>query len=114
VFFRVISWFVCHLTAELEYHLRIVEGNAERWVAGETTWTEIPDISETAWLLALENLKRANRSLVAAIRELADERLEGRAIPLKHTLYRSLHGTLHHSVFHAGQITLLRKHFNLD
>jgi uncharacterized damage-inducible protein DinB len=100
---------VRHLTAELEYHVRIIEGNAEPWVAGETTWSEARDRSEAAWLSALEDLKKANRSLVAALRKMPDECLETQAFPLKYTLYRSLHGTLQHSVYHAGQIILLRK-----
>ena len=54
---------VAHLTAELDYHCRVIDGTAGPWVEGETTWQEISDTSEEAWEAAIAGLKQANRAL---------------------------------------------------
>jgi uncharacterized damage-inducible protein DinB len=100
---------VRHLTLELVYHRRILEGTAEKWVAGETTWDEGVEQTEAAWAAALDELKKANRALVKAIKQLDDEILDKTAAPVSYPFYRSLNGVLHHGIFHAGQISVLKR-----
>lgn len=105
---------VAHLTAELEYARDVVEGTAGPWVEGETTWPAIPDRSEEAWAESIEDLKRANRALVDAVRQLDDTVLDKQPVRVRGPFYIMLHGTMQHSIFHAGQISLLTGQIKLD
>ncbi len=98
---------VVHLTAELNYARDVIKGTAGPWVEGETTWPAIPDRSEEAWREAIEDLKRANQALVAAVGQLDDCVLEEQPVRVRGPFYVMLHGTMQHSIFHAGQISLL-------
>jgi uncharacterized damage-inducible protein DinB len=98
---------VVHLTAELNYAHQIVEGTAGPWVEGETTWPAVPDRSERAWREAVEDLKRANRALVSAVKQLGDDDLDKQPVRVRGPFYLMLHGTMQHNIYHAGQISLL-------
>jgi hypothetical protein len=98
---------VAHLTAELDYARDVIEGTAGPWVDGETTWPAIPDRSRGAWGEAVEELKRANRALVDLVKQLDDTILEEQPVRVRGPFYIMLHGTMQHSIFHAGQISLL-------
>jgi len=97
------------MTLELVYHRRILEGTAEKWVAGETTWDENGERTDADWARMLDELKTANRELVEAIKRLDDEILDQTAAPVSYPFYRSLNGVLHHGIFHAGQISVLKR-----
>lgn len=98
---------VAHLTAELDYAFAVIQGAAGPWVEGETTWPPVSDTSEAAWREAIEALKQANRALVSMIRHLDDGILEQKPIQVRGPYYLMLHGTMQHSIFHSGQISLL-------
>lgn len=98
---------VAHLTAELDYALAVIRGSAGTWIEGETTWPDIIDTSEAAWQNAVKDLKRANRALVRAVKQLDDALLDEQPIRVRGPYYLMLHGTIQHSIFHAGQISLL-------
>jgi uncharacterized damage-inducible protein DinB len=98
---------VAHLTAELEYASEVIRGTAGPWVEGETTWPAVRDRSEAAWQEAIESLKTANRALVRAVRQLDDRVLDQQPIQVRGPYYLMLHGTMQHSIFHSGQISLL-------
>ena len=96
---------VTHLTAELVYARKIIEGTAAPYDG--KTWPEIADTSEEAWQQAKNELKRANRALVRAVKQLDDQTLSERPIHVRGPFYLMLHGTMHHNIYHAGQISLL-------
>jgi hypothetical protein len=98
---------VAHLTAELDYARAVVEGSAGPWVEGVTTWPAISDTSEAAWKEAIEGLVKANRGLVCAVKQLDDSILDKKPIRVRGPFYLMLHGTMQHSIYHAGQISLL-------
>jgi len=98
---------VAHLTAELDYARAVIEGTAGSWVEGETTWPAIIDTSEAAWQEAIKDLKRANRTLVRAVKQLDDTILDKKPIRVRGPFYLMLHGTMQHNIYHAGQISLL-------
>ena len=102
---------VNHLTLEWDYHRDLITGGAGEWIRGETTWSETADQSAAAWSEAVAKLKDANRQLVSAIREQDDEILSKLVPELDGwTFLRSLHGTLHHGIYHSGQILMLRRY----
>ena len=98
---------VAHLTAELDYARKVIEGTAGSWIEGETTWPEIRDTSEAAWREAIAHLIAANRELVRAVKQLDDSILDERPIRVRGPYYTMLHGTMQHSIYHSGQISLL-------
>lgn len=98
---------VAHLAAELNYARAVIEGTAGPWTAGETTWPAITDTSDAAWQTAVNELKKANRALVRAVKRLDDDILDQKPIRVRGPFYLMLHGTIQHNVYHAGQISLL-------
>ena len=40
---------VAHMTAELRYTRALLEGSAEPWIEGQTTWPAVTDTSADAW-----------------------------------------------------------------
>ncbi len=98
---------VAHLTAELIYAREVIDGTAGPWIAGETTWPVLTDTSEAAWQKAINDLKKANRALVRAVKKLDDAVLDKKPIQVRGPFYVMLHGTLQHNIYHAGQISLL-------
>ena len=100
---------VSHLTAELDYARSVVGGSPEAWIAGETTWPAVTDTSAAAWRTALAELRRANRALARRIERLDDDVLERQPAVVSGPFYTTLHGTIQHGVYHAGQIALLKR-----
>lgn len=79
-------------------------------------WPVVHDVSPAAWAAATAALVASHRALAGAIRRAGDAVLETpvrdpRNPPtgtgLSH--YLTLHGAVHHAVYHAGQIALLRR-----
>jgi hypothetical protein len=99
---------VAHLTAELNYARAVIEGTAQPWIEGTTTWPPITDTSETTWQEAISALKKANRALVRAVKRLNDDVLDQKPTRVRGPFYLMLHGTIQHNIYHAGQISLLR------
>ena len=97
---------VLHLAAELIYASAVIEGTAGHW-DDSSTWLDAGDASEDTWKRAVEGLKRANRSLVHAVMGLDDAILDKKPVRVMGPYYVMLHGTIQHSVFHAGEISLL-------
>ncbi|NLG98955.1 MAG: hypothetical protein GX491_16485 [Chloroflexi bacterium] len=102
---------VNHITAELQYAIRILEKTAEPWVAGQTTWPVQTDLSEAAWQKSLQDLKKVSRKLMQAISKLDDSILDQQAYYVECPNYFMLQGTLQHIIFHTGQISLLTGQF---
>jgi hypothetical protein len=98
---------VVHLTAELNYAHGVIEGTAGPWVEGETTWPAVTNTSETEWKRANQELKKANRALVHAVKGLDDAILDQQPVRVRGPFYVTLHGTIQHNVYHSGQISLL-------
>jgi hypothetical protein len=98
---------VAHLTAELTYARQVLEGTAGPWDT-TLTWPAVTDTSPAAWEGALQDLKQANQALVLAVEQLDDAVLDRQPMRVRGPFYVMLHGTIHHNVHHAGQLSLLR------
>lgn len=98
---------VVHITAELNYARSVIEGTAGPWIEGETTWKAITDNSEELWQAAVQDLIKANRAFVQVARGLDDAILDKQPIRVRGPYYLMLHGVMHHSIYHSGQISLL-------
>jgi uncharacterized damage-inducible protein DinB len=110
-----------HSIWELVLHLITWTNVARRRLQGELfevseaeDWPAVGETNESAWQNALANLKQANNDLLAALEAAAktansDARLNDIAPGKDHTIYVLLHGTAQHNLYHAGQISLLKK-----
>jgi uncharacterized damage-inducible protein DinB len=96
---------VAHLTAGLDDARGVIEGTAAPYDG--KTWPGIVDTSEAAWQQAVKELRRANRALVRAAQRLDEKALDQKPIHVRGPFYIMLHGTMQHSIYHAGQISLL-------
>ena len=79
-------------------------------------WPTIGDVTETRWREAQSALFAAHRELADAIRDLDPAVLPRPVLDFRDnalgtglTHYVTLHGLLHHTVYHAGQIAILRR-----
>ena len=78
-----------------------------------TDQENFPPVTETspeAWQRAVERLVNAHRLLYAAVERMPEAKLNEEFPPngkLSH--YVRLHGVIHHDLYHAGQIALLKK-----
>lgn len=97
---------VAHMTAWRAYTIRKLKGDAEYKVTDELNFPQAESWPET--------LRRLEESQMLLLSELEtfpagklQEEVPGRANPL--TFYMLLHGMIHHDVYHAGQIVLIKK-----
>ena len=108
-----------HTIWEIVLHMGVWESVVRRRLSGESindlapeeNWPPVHDVSEEAWMKALEVLEQGHIQLSQSITCLTDERL-GETVPGKdYTVYVMLHGIIQHDLYHAGQIALLKKAF---
>ena len=106
---------VLHLTAwTQEVTRRLRDGVARTPEAGD--WPSRMVTSESDWQAVVAALDDANAELITVIRTMDDDRLsdvvgEAReaALGTGVTRYVMLHGLVQHHVYHAGQISLLKR-----
>jgi uncharacterized damage-inducible protein DinB len=106
---------VLHMTAWVqEVARRVRVGVAQEPEAGD--WPSPAASSESGWQAAVAALDAANAELLKAIRAMDEVRLgdvvgEARdpALGTGVTRYVMLHGLVQHHVYHAGQISLLKR-----
>ena len=107
-----------HSIWELTLHCAYWKETVIRQLAGETVATveeenfpTVKDHSEAAWKAAQVRLAESHRSLLEAIARMRVEELEtekdGESGASRN--YVRLHGIIHHDLYHAGQIALLKK-----
>ena len=89
---------------------RRLEGEAIAITTGDPgDWPASTGASEDAWARDLDRLYASQERLVDAVRRLPAERLPQQAAGCSWTNHTMIHGTLHHDLYHAGQIRLLRR-----
>jgi uncharacterized damage-inducible protein DinB len=105
---------VLHITVWISVATRRLEGAAIPTLAAAEDWPAAPEPSpetrDAEWQRALERLAEAQRNLEAAARKLTDDRLRETVLGDRpYSIYTMLHGVVHHNLYHAGQIALIKK-----
>ena len=78
----------------------VVEGSSvEDWA----------DVSKISWKDAIERLDRAQSRLADAVARLSTDDLEQPIVGEKRSKFSEIAGALQHTVYHSGQIALLKK-----
>lgn len=99
---------VRHIGAWLEAVNRRLEGEAVE-LEGDSDWPPVGEEGEAAWAAAKARVDAAVGVLQAAIGRMEDADL-GRTVPGKEfDRYFMLHGVIQHTLYHAGQIVILKK-----
>lgn len=100
---------VYHITAWLHIVRRRV--GAENFVVtDEVNFPHVKDKSEESWTTSLALMAEAESELRKVILEIPESRLDEPAVSgVSDTVYLLLQGAVQHSLYHAGQIILLKR-----
>jgi uncharacterized damage-inducible protein DinB len=110
-----------HSIWELVNHIAVWEDGARRRLEGENfqialgnaqDWPPVPrprDASEQAWKAAQAHLHQVHLRLRESVARLNDARLDELSASKRYTIYGEIHGAMQHTIYHAGQIALLKK-----
>ena len=105
-----------HSVAELVLHMAFWDEVCVRRLSGEelmvTTgspedWPACPALDADTWRAILRRSQAARASLVAKVRSLSDPDLQTLVAGWGWSYGLMIHGTLHHDLYHAGQIALI-------
>jgi uncharacterized damage-inducible protein DinB len=81
----------------------------EATLEGEDNFPVVADTSASAWQKAVQLLRRNHEELLNELSTMPDSRLSERVPGKDYDIYFMLHGAVQHALYHAGQITLLKK-----
>ena len=105
-----------HSIWELVFHIAAWERAGLRRLGGDPAnlsdaedWPTVADTSEAAWEQTRKTLKEGHEEFQAAISKLDDGGLDERVVGSRASVYGTLHGIIQHTLYHAGQIALLKK-----
>ncbi len=105
-----------HTIWEIVMHMTFWEGVATERLAGqraglaeELNFPPMPVVSEENWKQTLDQFRASNQKFRAALAKLDPARLDELTAAGKRTYYGEVHGVIEHTVYHAGQIALLKK-----
>ncbi len=91
-------------------------GGAPAGEPSEGDWPAVAEGTPVAWRAAVAALVESHRALAAAIRAAGDRVLESPVVDHRDgpagtglSRYLTLHGLVHHTTYHAGQIALLKR-----
>jgi len=106
---------VLHMTGwAREVTARVGGRPAQEPEAGD--WSQVADAAPERWQQAQADLFEAHRVLAAAIRAMDPAKLHqpvrdfrDNALGTGLSYYLTLHGLVHHTIYHSGQISLLKR-----
>ena len=102
-----------HSILELVVHIGTWNDVVARRVSGtvveSNTVDDWADISKIPWKGAIEKLERAQSRLTDAVARLGTDDLEQPVAGAERSKFSEIAGALQHTVYHSGQIALLKK-----
>lgn len=100
---------VLHVAVWIDTVRRRLGGDANEDPPPELDWQGVGNGSNEAWQDTLSRLEQAHRRLHATVLGLDDSRLEDPVAGSDPTVRGLVLGVLQHTVYHAGQIAILKK-----
>jgi uncharacterized damage-inducible protein DinB len=97
-----------HISSWLQAGSRRLAGDRAQLTDTED-WPAITDSSEQAWKEANAQITQAYVALSSAIGQLRDSSLDQPILEDMSSVYVTLHGVIQHTLYHAGQIAILKK-----
>jgi uncharacterized damage-inducible protein DinB len=98
---------VLHITVWKEEVCRRLSGPS-RELTPEENWPPIADTSEASWRASLDRLDASQRALEDATARLSDDQMLAPAVDATRPPEKLVHAIIHHDLYHAGQIALLK------
>ena len=105
-----------HSIWEIVNHLRAWRGAVPirlqgkvKELHGAEDWPPVTDTSDSAWRNCLRDLEEKTESYLNALRAFPETKLADLVPARDHSFYVLLHGMVQHDLYHAGQISLLKK-----
>jgi uncharacterized damage-inducible protein DinB len=105
-----------HSIWELALHIAAWQRAGVRRLAGDRAqlsdaenFPAVTDTDEQAWELTRKVLRQSYDELSEAISRLDESRLDQPIIEGMSSVYVTLHGIVQHTLYHAGQIAILKK-----
>ncbi|GAA4307548.1 DinB family protein [Compostibacter hankyongensis] len=108
---HAIAELLAHLVGWREFLNRRLQGDARFAIAQTESfdWTRTHPDPEKAWPMLLEALESGQQQIIAGL-EQADDTLLDTQVPGRNYDFRQLiQGVIHHDIYHAGQIAILKK-----
>ena len=105
---------VAHIEAWERAILRRLGGDPAQIYDTEEDWPPSAEASAEAWAAALRKMNETYVALREAVLSLDDALLDEPILPGMSTHYISLHGAVQHTLYHAGQIAVVRKTLGLQ
>jgi uncharacterized damage-inducible protein DinB len=101
---------VLHIAVWDEICARRLEGEVIAITTGDAgDWPDVGEQTEATWRKTQDRLEAAQVRLIEVVTQLEPAALEAQTAGCKWTNYTMIHGTLHHDLYHSGQISLLRR-----
>lgn len=103
-----------HSIIELVAHMTSWRIYVTRKLSGDDTYKVTEELNfpqNTDWPETLRQLEQSQEKLISAIQKFPAAKLEER-VPnseTPHKYYQLIHGIIHHDLYHAGQIVLIKK-----
>ena len=105
-----------HSIWELALHIAAWQRAGVRRLAGDRAqlsdaenFPAVTDTNEQAWELTRKVLRQSYEELTDAISGLDESRLDQPIIEGMSSIYVTLHGIIQHTLYHAGQMAILKK-----
>jgi uncharacterized damage-inducible protein DinB len=100
---------VLHIGSDYALVLRRLAGDG-RQLTAEEDWPPCPPATAENWQEAVQALRLLNQQLREAVRAFPAERLDEPLVPeVPYTAYTQFIGVTQHNLYHAGQISLLKR-----
>jgi uncharacterized damage-inducible protein DinB len=94
------------------WHVEIsnrLKGQTARLLPPEENFPDVKDASQAAWKKTLVKLDESYRELSATMAQFPESRLTDIVPGRKFNFYVLMHGIVQHTLYHAGQIAILKK-----
>lgn len=97
-----------HITAWMDITRRRLQGEQVQ-VTPEMDWPPVTNVTAAGWTESVKHMEKAQSELRKTVLQIPESRLDEPAFTSGDPIYVLLHGIVQHSLYHTGQIVLLRK-----
>ncbi|HEV7349520.1 DinB family protein [Telluribacter sp.] len=111
-----IAEIIFHMTTWRIFAVRKLQGDAAFDITTkEKNWKTFPIVDELEWETLQMELSLSQEELVSEIEKKKDDSYLEEIVPGRdYTYYTMIHGLIQHDLYHAGQISLLKKALTLS
>ncbi len=104
-----IAELVVHIINWRRFAIERLKGNHAYEILEKDDWKEISNKGEGLWMDIKNRLLLSQDELVVELGKINDSKLSELVDEKAYDYYTLLHGVIQHDIYHAGQISLLKK-----